>query len=79
MTPTVVYVELLAAPIALLGSYLGNRRLVLTSISIICSLHFGIALTVRNTGKLTWMQKINFNHKHLLSSTLIYHYIPLTT
>ena len=49
MTPTVVYAELLAVPITLLGSYLGNRKLVLCSISLICSLHIGIALTVRNT------------------------------
>eukprot|EP00557_Chaetoceros_sp_GSL56_P014107 CAMPEP_0176483438 /NCGR_PEP_ID=MMETSP0200_2-20121128/3919_1 /TAXON_ID=947934 /ORGANISM="Chaetoceros sp., Strain GSL56" /LENGTH=511 /DNA_ID=CAMNT_0017879841 /DNA_START=44 /DNA_END=1579 /DNA_ORIENTATION=+ len=49
MTPTVVYVELLACPLTLLGSYLGNRKLVLSCIAVICSLHFGIALTVRNT------------------------------
>jgi hypothetical protein len=49
MTPTVVYVELLACPITLLGSYMGNRKVVLTCIAIICSLHVGIAFTVRNT------------------------------
>lgn len=49
MTPTVVYAELLACPITLLGSYLGNRKLVLSSIGLICSLHIGIAMTVRNT------------------------------
>ncbi len=49
MTPTVVYVELFAAPIALLGSYIGNRKVVLYTIATICSLHVGIALTVRNT------------------------------
>jgi hypothetical protein len=49
MTPTVVYAELFAAPLTLLGSYIGNRKLVLSSIALICSLHIGIALTVRNT------------------------------
>ena len=49
MTPTVVYVELLAAPVTLIGSYLGNRNIVLSAIGIICSLHAGISLTVRNT------------------------------
>ena len=49
MTPTVVYAELLACPIALLGSYFGNRHVVLSSIVLICSLHIGIAFTVRNT------------------------------
>jgi hypothetical protein len=49
MTPTVVYAELLACPIALLGSYFGNRKVVLSSIGLICSLHMGIAMTVRNT------------------------------
>jgi len=49
MTPSVVYIELLTAPIALIGSYFGNRRLVLSAIILICSLHAGIAMTVRNT------------------------------
>ena len=49
MTPTVVYAELLACPITLLGSYFGNRHAVLSSIALICSLHIGIAFTVRNT------------------------------
>lgn len=49
MTPTVVYAELLAAPVALIGSYYGSRKVVLSAIGIICSLHMGIAFTVRNT------------------------------
>lgn len=49
MTPTVVWVELLSAPIALLGNFFGRRDIVLGSITAICSLHLGIALTVRNT------------------------------
>ena len=49
MTPTVVYAELFAAPVALLGSYIGSKKVTRYSIAIICSLHMGIALTVRNT------------------------------
>jgi len=49
MTPTVVWAELLAAPLTLLGSYLGRRDIVMGTIAMICSLHVGIALTVRNT------------------------------
>lgn len=49
LTPTVVWVELLAAPITLIGSYFGWKRLVVASVAIACSLHVGIAFTVRNT------------------------------
>lgn len=49
LTPTVVYVELLACPIVLLGSFLQNWKVVYLSIGIICSLHIGIAFTLRNT------------------------------
>jgi hypothetical protein len=49
MTPMVVYLELFSAPIVLIASYLGNRRVAFHTILLICSLHFGIALTVRNT------------------------------
>ena len=49
LTPTVVYVELLACPIAFWGSWIGNWNVVSTSIGIICSLHIGIAFTLRNT------------------------------
>ena len=49
LTPTVVWVEMLAAPIALFGSLLGHRSLVNFIIGLVCSLHIGIALTVRNT------------------------------
>jgi hypothetical protein len=49
LTPTVVWAELLAVPIALFGSFLGHRSLVNVTIGLICSLHIGIALTVRNT------------------------------
>lgn len=49
MTPTVVYAELFACPMTLLASLFGNRKWVLGSIALICSLHIGIAFTVRNT------------------------------
>jgi uncharacterized membrane protein YphA (DoxX/SURF4 family) len=49
LTPMVVYVELLSAPLALLASYMGNDTLVYTAIGLICSLHIGIAITLRNT------------------------------
>jgi len=49
MTPMVVYVELLCAPVALLGSYLGWNVLVSSTVFVICKLHIGIAITTRNT------------------------------
>lgn len=49
LTPVVVYVEILAIPLAFLGSYMGNATLVLAAVGLICSLHIGIAITLRNT------------------------------
>jgi len=49
MTPTVVWAEILSVPTALLGSYLGKRNIVLSAIGLICSLHIGIAFSVRNS------------------------------
>lgn len=57
MTPTVVYVELLCAPVALLGSFIygkqngtNNGRVMLYGvIALICMMHIGIALTMNNT------------------------------
>ena len=49
LTPTVVWVELLVAPIALIGSYLGSASTVWTAVGVVWSLHFGIAATIRNT------------------------------
>lgn len=49
LTPAVVYVELLSVPLALVGSYMGNDTLVYTAIGLICTLHIGIAITLRNT------------------------------
>jgi hypothetical protein len=53
MTPIVVYIELLAAPLALLGAYMGSSAIVYTAVSLICSLHVGIALTLRNSSLLS--------------------------
>ena len=55
MTPVVVWVELLAAPVALLGAYLGSPALVYTAIALIVSLHVGIALTLRNAALLSFV------------------------
>ena len=49
LTPTVVYVELGVVPLAFLGSFLGNRKMVWTAVGLIWSLHLGIATTLRNT------------------------------
>jgi hypothetical protein len=45
----VVYVEMLSIPIAIVGSYFANSMLVYTAIGLICALHIGIAITLRNT------------------------------
>lgn len=55
LTPVVVYVELLAVPVSLAGSYLGNRKLVLTAIGFVCALHTGIALMLRNAALLSFV------------------------
>ncbi len=57
MTPTVVYVELLCAPVALFGSFIYGKRngtinskvLLYGVIALICLMHIGIALTMNNT------------------------------
>ncbi len=57
MTPTVVYVELLCAPVALLGSSIygkqsgvyGSKGMLYGVIGVICMMHIGIALTMNNT------------------------------
>jgi len=49
MTPTVVYAEMFCAPVALLGSLVGNKRVVYATIIGMCSIHIGIAFTMRNT------------------------------
>jgi hypothetical protein len=49
MTPTVVYVELFSAPLALVGLFCGWTNFVYIVAGAICSLHLGIALTLNNT------------------------------
>ncbi len=55
MTPLVVYVELLGAPMALFASFLSGmrveagRKLLYFVICLMCSMHVGIALTMNNT------------------------------
>ena len=53
MTPAVVYVELLAAPVALVASVQKSRPLLCGAIGVIVSLHVGIALTLRNSALLS--------------------------
>jgi hypothetical protein len=55
MTPTVVYIELLACPLAFLGSYLGNASVVNFAIGMICQLHFGISFSIRNSFLLSYI------------------------
>ena len=55
MTPAVVYIELLAAPLALLGSYFGMAGLLNLSIGTICQLHVGIALCMNNAALLSFV------------------------
>mmetsp|Transcript_3247 Transcript_3247/g.5909 ORF Transcript_3247/g.5909 Transcript_3247/m.5909 type:complete len:529 (-) Transcript_3247:1099-2685(-) len=49
LTPTVVWVEMMAAPLALTASYFGKPKLARLMVGLICSLHLGIAVTLRNT------------------------------
>jgi len=53
MTPTVVWVELLAVPTAMVGSFMGSRILTYLSIALICSLHLGIAICLNNSALLS--------------------------
>lgn len=55
MTPTVVWVELLAAPVALFGLLVGSTSLIYFAVISICSLHVGIALTLRNAALLSFL------------------------
>lgn len=49
MTPTVVYAEMFCAPAALFGSAIGSKAMVHSVIVLMCLMHVGIALTMRNT------------------------------
>lgn len=55
LTPVVVWVELLAAPVALIGSYVGSKSLIYSAVGLICALHVGIALTLRNAALLSFV------------------------
>jgi hypothetical protein len=55
MTPLVVYIEIFAAPVALVGSYLANTDLVHLAIGLICSLHVGISMALRNAVLLSFV------------------------
>jgi hypothetical protein len=53
LTPVVVYIELLAGPLAVLGAVLSSRTLVFVAVTLICALHVGIAMTLRNAALLS--------------------------
>jgi hypothetical protein len=53
LTPVVVYIELLVAPVSLVACFIGSRTLLYVAISLIWSLHVGIALTMRNAALLS--------------------------
>lgn len=55
MTPMVVYIEMFAAPVALVGSYLGNTFFIHLAIGLICSLHVGISMALRNAVLLSFV------------------------
>jgi hypothetical protein len=41
--------------VALIGAYFGSRTLVYSAVALICSLHVGIAITLRNAGLLSFV------------------------
>jgi hypothetical protein len=55
LTPFVVWIELLASPVAFVASFMGNRVLLYISITFVCSLHVGIALMLRNAALLSFL------------------------
>ena len=55
LTPTVVWVELLAAPVAFMASYFGSSGTTKFAIAMICQLHIGIALSIRNAVLLSFV------------------------
>jgi hypothetical protein len=48
MTPLVVYIEILSAPVAFLAGFLGHASLLNFAIGMICQLHVGISMAIRN-------------------------------
>mmetsp|Transcript_413 Transcript_413/g.1040 ORF Transcript_413/g.1040 Transcript_413/m.1040 type:complete len:555 (-) Transcript_413:119-1783(-) len=55
MTPLVVWVEILCVPVALAGSYLGSVNIVRFAIVVICMMHIGISLCIRNSNLLGYV------------------------
>lgn len=55
MTPLVVYIELLAAPLAFVASFLGNASMLKFAVGLICQLHIGISLSIRNAVLLSYV------------------------
>lgn len=55
LTPIVVYIELLSAPVAFIGAYLGSETMVKFAIAMICQLHFGISFSIRNAVLLSYV------------------------
>eukprot|EP00429_Kryptoperidinium_foliaceum_P009852 CAMPEP_0176004268 /NCGR_PEP_ID=MMETSP0120_2-20121206/1603_1 /TAXON_ID=160619 /ORGANISM="Kryptoperidinium foliaceum, Strain CCMP 1326" /LENGTH=460 /DNA_ID=CAMNT_0017336939 /DNA_START=302 /DNA_END=1684 /DNA_ORIENTATION=+ len=55
MTPLVVYIELLAAPMAFYASFTGNASLLKFAIGMICQLHVGISIALRNSVLLSYV------------------------
>jgi len=55
LTPIVVWVEILAAPLCLVGSFMRIEKLQKIAVFAICSLHIGIAFTIRNTALLSFI------------------------
>jgi hypothetical protein len=55
LTPLVVYIELSAAPLALLGSFLNRPVCCYAAVALISSLHIGIALSIRNAALLSFI------------------------
>jgi hypothetical protein len=55
MTPVVVWIEIIAAPLAFLGSYLGWAGMVKFAVGLICQLHVGISFSLRNSFLLSYI------------------------
>ncbi|KAL3804895.1 hypothetical protein HJC23_006667 [Cyclotella cryptica] len=49
MTPTVVYAEMFCVPVTLFGSAIGSKAIVYAVVILMCFMHIGIAVTMRNT------------------------------
>lgn len=55
MTPLVVYIELLAAPVAVVASFFGSTSILNFAIGMICQLHIGISFAIRNAVLLSYV------------------------